>query len=79
MTYISLVLYPLVGYIIKMIFMQHIRNGLILHLINSLKNNIVKASLTPKIMISFKKSRTTIEIASLDKNNLFIHHNLVHD
>ena len=49
--------------------MQHIRNGLILHLINSLKNNIVKASLTPKIMISFKKSRTTIEIASLDKNN----------
>ena len=30
-------------------------------------------------MINFKISRTAIEIASLDKNNLFLRHNHVHD
>ena len=44
--------------------------SLITHFSNtcSLKNNIyVKTNFTPKIMIIFKKSRTAIEIASLDK------------
>ena len=57
--------------------MQHIRNGLIMHLTNSLKNNICLTNFTPKIIINFKKLRTAIEIASLDKNNLFICHNHV--
>ena len=52
--------------------MQHVRNGLLIHLTNSFTDNIVKTNFTPKIMIFYKKSRTAIEIASLDKNNLFI-------
>ena len=39
----------------------------------------VKTNFTPKNMINFKKSKTAIEIASLDKNNLFIRHYRVHE
>ena len=53
-------------------FMQHVRNGLIIHMTNSFKNNICKINFTPKIIINLKKSRTAIEIASLYKNNLFM-------
>ena len=68
-----------------MYFMQHIQNGLINNLINSLKNNIcqylifVKTYFTPKNMINVKKSRTAIEIASLDKSDLFMRHNHVNE
>ena len=59
-------------------FMQHVRNGLIIHLTNSLKIIFVKTNLTPKSMINLKKSRTSIEIGTLDNHNLFIRHNHVH-
>ena len=39
----------------------------------------VKTNFTPKFIINFKKSRTAIEIASLDKNNPYIRHNHVHE
>ena len=38
-----------------------------------------ETNFTPKNMINLKNSRTAIEIASLDKNNLFIRHYHVHD
>ena len=59
--------------------MQHIRNGLIIHFTNCLKNNICYTNFTPKIIINLKKSRTVIEIALLDKNNLFMCHDHVHE
>ena len=56
--------------------MQHVRNGLIILLTNNLKNY---KNLTPKIVINLKRWRTAIEIASLDKHNLFRRHNRVHE
>ena len=39
----------------------------------------VKTNFTPKNMIDVLKTRTAIEIASLDKNDLFIRHYHVHE
>ena len=52
--------------------MQYVKNDLIIHSIYGLKNNICQYQLYTKKYDKFKKSRTAIEIASLDKNNLFI-------
>ena len=54
--------------------MQYVQNGLIKHLTNGLKNKFVETNFTPKKYDKFKKSQTAIEIASLDKSNLFIRH-----
>ena len=54
--------------------MQRIRNGLIIHLENSLKIIFVKANFTPKIKINLKKLPT-----SLGENDLFIRHKYVHE
>ena len=37
--------------------MQYVRNGLIMHLTNGLKNNIVKNNFIPKNMINLKINR----------------------
>ena len=39
----------------------------------------VKTNFTPKNVIDFKKSQTTIEIAIWNKSNLFIRHNHLHE
>ena len=60
--------------------MQYVQYGLIIHLTNGLKNNICqKITLHLKYDKFKKKSRTAIDMASLDKNNLFIRHYHVHE
>ena len=59
--------------------MQYVQNGLIKHLTNGSRIIFVETNFTLKKYDKFRKSRTAVEIALLDKSNLFICHQHVHE